>query len=482
MQIHGTLRRAYNRLTANCRHPLALMLVLAMIGSIERTLAADAPKPPDINARKEYQGVAKRAVEAKLYPVAEKNFLAAWEASEGLGPKDQRYLESLKDLANFYAEIGKAAKAEPLYRKELEAAQANHREKYVEGGEAMSDLGLVLFHEGKDAEAESLLAGARDILARQTGAFSFRVAVCLYDLARVYSAQGRFADAETALQKTIRIFENPGTMVKVKAPDAGHYGFQVSGTRYLPNYETVAEARLALARVYLQSGKLDKAEAACNEAIKQIGKYLGKESPSIARAQVLLAGIKIRQANYPEAEALLKQSLTLLGNSLGPGNIQLAGGLQGMAAMYLAQQKLADADLYLQRTLDLVKGGGPTHPRSSKMYSLLVFYADSGRRDEAEELLKLVLDAESKILEDKPLEFAMYLINGADACREWSNHSEAAGLYQRALVIADKNADPHDTALVPFLEHYAKTLKTLGRRTDATAVEARITTINSAGK
>ncbi len=97
-----------------------------------------------------------RALHHGRYAEAEELLEAALKRAEGFGPQDPRLAESLSALADLYYARGEYHKAEPLYRRALEAAQRAWGPESPEASAALVSLADLLSVGGRGGEAEKL--------------------------------------------------------------------------------------------------------------------------------------------------------------------------------------------------------------------------------------------------------------------------------------------------------------------------------------
>ncbi len=102
----------------------------------------------------------------------------------------------LTALGGLLTERGRAREAEPLLREALATGQAAYGEGHADTAAAQSALGACLLALGRAAEAEPLLlAGYRALAAQEDAEHRRRAAAMAAQLAALYQAQGRTAEA-----------------------------------------------------------------------------------------------------------------------------------------------------------------------------------------------------------------------------------------------------------------------------------------------
>ena len=118
-----------------------------------------------------------------------------------------------------------------------------------------------------------------------------------------------------------------------------------------------------LAVRYLNQGKYAQAEPLLQRSLAIREKGLGPEHPDVAQSLNNLAELYRTQGKYAEAEPLFKRSLGIWEESLGPEHPQVATGLNNLAELYRTQGKYAQAGPLYKRALAISeKALGPDHP------------------------------------------------------------------------------------------------------------------------
>ncbi len=202
--------------------------------------------------------------------------------------------------------------------------------------EKSNAAGMEAYRQGRYAEAEQHFTAALKE-AEKFGPDDERLGTSLYYLAEVYRAQGRYADVEPLLRRSLTISE----------------------------------------------------------------KALGPENPDVAPILDRLATLYQTQGKYAQAEPLYQRSLAIWEKVLGPEHPQVATGLNNLAELYQAQGNYLEAEPLYQRSLAIgEKALGPEHPNvATSLHNLASLYQDQGHYTEAEPLYKRSLAIWEKVLE-----------------------------------------------------------------------------------
>ncbi len=156
----------------------------------------------------------------------------------------------------------------------------------------------------------------------------------LNNLAWVYSAQGRAAEAEPLYKRALAIAE------QALGPDHPEIG------THLHN----------LAALYRTQGRLAEAELLLKRALA-IGEKAAPDHPHVAKALNNLAELYRVQGRYAEAEALYKRALILGEKVLGPDHPDVGTYLSNFAGLRVSQEDWSDAVTLLKRGTDIAIRG-----------------------------------------------------------------------------------------------------------------------------
>ena len=116
-----------------------------------------------------------------------------------------------------------------------------------------------------------------------------------------------------------------------------------------------------LATLYQAQGKYAEAEPLHRRALAIQEKALGPEHPDVANTLNSLAGLYDAQGKYTEAEPLLQRSLAIREKALGPEHQHVATSLGNLAEVYRAQGKYAEAEPLYRRALAGVSVSPPSY-------------------------------------------------------------------------------------------------------------------------
>ena len=346
------------------------------------------------------------------------------------------------------------AEAEILEKEVKRRFGENHANYAV----ALNNLAIVYKAQGKYADAEGLYRRALAIREKVLGSSHADVAGTLSNLANVYSAQGKYADAEGLYRRALAIYE--------KALGASHP--DVAGT--LNN----------LALVYQAQGKYANAEGLYKRALAVYEKALGADHPDVAQTLNNLAVVHGSLGKYAQAEGLYRRALAIREKALGVSHPDIAPTLIGLANIYRAQGKYADAEGLYKRALAIdEKVFGPTHPGvASSLIGLANVYRAQGRSTDAEKLYKRALAINEQPLGPNHPVVAGTLNSLANVYQAQGKYADAEGLLKRALAIREQALGSSHPDLASTLNDLAVVYEAQGKYANAEGLYKRALAIN----
>ena len=144
-----------------------------------------------------------------------------------------------------------------------------------------------------------------------------------------------------------------------------------------------------LAVLYRAQGRYAEAEPLYKRSLAIDEKALGPEHPDVGTALNNLAGLYQAQGRYAEAEPLVQRSLAIREKALGPEHPDVATSLNNLAALYRDQGRYAEAEPLYRRSLAIdEKALGPEHPDVASTQQPGRAVPGQGRYAEAEPLYK----------------------------------------------------------------------------------------------
>jgi tetratricopeptide (TPR) repeat protein/transcriptional regulator with XRE-family HTH domain len=291
---------------------------------------------------------------------------------------------------------------------------------FAEAAHLFNQAGYYLKERALPAQAEPLYQRALAIREQVLGPDHLDTAKSLYNLARLYYDEGRYAEGEQLYQRVLAIRE------KMLGPD----------------HADTAQCLNSLALLYWAWGKYAEAEPLYQRALPISEQTLGMEHRDTAHCLNNLALLYVSQGKYAEAEQLHRRVLAIREKVLEPDHPDTAQSLQNLAALYYAQ-------------------------------------GDQSKYGEAEQLCQDSLAIRERVLGPEHLQTAKSLHNLALLYEAQGKCAEAEALYQRALAIRKKVLGPENPKTLSTEESYAALLRTMQRDEEASVLEAHVKAIQA---
>jgi len=269
--------------------------------------------------------------------------------------------------------------AEGALRTELNGSAAPRpptTEHLSRRNEEVRDLIEQRQYESAVALAEEALTAAESSL----GVANPTTVASLDNLAEIYRALGRYADAERTYRKILAVRELALGPAHPEIADRlddlawachsqGHYAeaeplykkaLAIRKNTFGPAHPDVGASLNNLAVLYHRQDRYGEAESLYQRALGITEKALGAEHPDEALgsdrvdvATILddLAWACHSQGHYAEAEPLYKKALAIRKNTFGPAHPDVGASLNNLAVLYSIQGRYADAEPLYERAL-----------------------------------------------------------------------------------------------------------------------------------
>jgi tetratricopeptide (TPR) repeat protein len=237
---------------------------------------------------------------------------------------------------------------------------------------SLNNLAALYYAMGRYAEAEPLYVRSLSIYELLVGAGHPSTAMSLNNLAVLYDAMGRYAETEPLYVRSLSIYQ------------------QQLGADH-PN---TAPTLNNLAELYRAMGRYPEAEPLYVRSLAIREQQLGAEHPYTAMSLNNLALLYHAMGRYPEAEPLYLRSLVIREQKLGAENPYTATSLNNLALLYHAMGRYPEAEPLYVRSLSIYQQQlGADHPSTaSSLNNLAGLYKEMGRYPEAEPLLARALE------------------------------------------------------------------------------------------
>jgi tetratricopeptide (TPR) repeat protein len=284
--------------------------------------------------------------------------------------------------------------------------------------EPHNNLGIILLDRAEWQLAEQEFETARKAMPADAEG------TVLGNLAVIYLATSRLAEAEPLLERALKI-------------DEKSFG---------PEHPSVARSLNNLAQLYQDTNRAAEAEPLMERALKMTEKILGPEDPHVAIYLSNLGELYYATNRLAEAEPLLERALKMNEKVLGPEHPKVAISLDNLALLYQDTNRLAEAELLMKRATSIFeKSYGPEHPSVARnLANLARLYQDTNRQAEAEPLLERGLKIDEKSFGPEQPNVAIRLGKLAHLYQDTNRLAEAEPLLERALKIDEKILGPED--------------------------------------
>jgi len=297
---------------------------------------------------------------------AEQHFLHAIRIyRQHHGEEHPDTLRATADIGWVYEDQGRYHDMERLWTKNLKFRQR------VSGVElqlsTMNALAVTFYYLGKYKEAESLFDKILQIVRRELGEENVpRLPFWKCNLARVYTAQGRYEEAERLFVEALENAEFPEEFSR---------------------WEFFYTSRMA--NMYREQGRYDKAEPIFVKTLETQRLVLGDEHLHTLLSIYGLSRLYTAQDRYEEAETLFSEALQIARRRMRLEHPVTLRFVNGLAVLHTKQKQYDEAETFFDEAL---KGRqrelGDDHPDTLESKNdLAVLYKEQARYEEAEPLL-----------------------------------------------------------------------------------------------
>ncbi len=250
-----------------------------------------------------------------------------------------------------------------------------------------ASLAELLSYRGRRPEAEREFAVTLTSQRKSLGANHPDVAATLIDLGFLYINERKYAEADAALEESLRIYRALGSadaanslrvwslslMGQEKYAEARQRldeCLAIARSQYGPKNQITLTALGNLGDAELHGGDRAAADATLTEAIAGLEEMFGKDSDSLRAPLNNLGELRRLQGRWDEAEALHRRALAIQLKSVGPDGTAVPGTRWQLALDLLARptpERLAEARSELDQGLTLQKKIDAEHPRMDEM-------------------------------------------------------------------------------------------------------------------
>lgn len=356
------------------------------------------------------------------------------------GPDDEKYMEAIADLANFYHNVEDIENAEKLFFEALEICR-----KRFPDTEAMVGINyrLALISGEKEEYEEAIkyyeqaIETGRKVLGEENENFLIVVS----SLAELYLQLEKYEDAELLYKWILEIKERMGA-----EEDSGYM-----------------EALGRLAMVYDNIGDTDQVERLYTKAY-EICRHSFPDHTGASAFPYKLAKILEGKGNYDEAVRLYQEAVEAGRRVVGEGDLDFTVVLDDFAKLYLHRGDYESAEALFNESLETRKQIlGKEHPDYVKAINEIAsLYLDSEYFVGAERLYRELADVVKLILGEESLEYGIILNKLGYTYNKLENHKAAEPLYRKVLAIYRKELGTEDSDYIRSVGNLAFTYHHMG--------------------
>lgn len=374
------------------------------------------------------------------------------------GAKNPLYAGLLTNLGVISNKMGNSSAAEKYYLKAMKLYEEISQENSPNYSNTLANLAAVYRSIGKISEAEQLLKKAIDIAARTQSKEHTDYFLRKYSLGVFYQQVGKYEASEKLLKEAAEGIK--------KALGEAH-------NLYSGMLQT-------LGTLYANWGKYEDAEIVYLEAKGLIEKHKGKESNDYANIASNLAALYWRYERYQEAEPLYLNAKAIYEKDpFHKNDNRYMGLLQNLGLLYKSVKRYdAAKELYLKANMRVQDS--PINFFQAKN-NLAVLYIETKEYDQAEAVLKEVLEERKKLLGAEHPHYAESLSSLSELLIKKQQYEQAVQTQLQALEIVKKSFQPQGLEYVREYANVAEAYKHKGDTASAIAYAYQSIALN-AGK
>ena len=243
---------------------------------------------------------------------------------------------TLRSMARVYMSYGEYAKAQPLAEKALNQTQSEGAPD-SELAMCLIDLATLYTYQGKLADAEKLCKAGLSIQKKILYKYHPYLACTIRLLGSIYYEQGRYTEAKITIDEAVSIMHN----YHITDDDVAMAPFFVD-----------------IAKIFVAQNNLDQAESYYRKAMTSINSSYGPEHLYTANVTVGVAKLYILQERYSEAEELINRAITVQEKAYGPDHHLVSASWLTKATICQRNGDLARAEKLVSKSLAAIDKSG----------------------------------------------------------------------------------------------------------------------------
>ena len=337
------------------------------------------------------------------------------------GPDHPDTLQSMNNLASFYAKAGRSNEALALREETLRLRKAQLGPDHPDTLQSMSNLAVSYEDVGRNDEALALREKTLQLMKARLGPDHPSTLQAMNNLASSYAVAGRTEEALKLTEETYRLLRD----------------------KFGPDHPITLRSKNNVAICYTAAGHPEEAIAINEEILEIMETKLGPDHPSTLFCMNSLAVAYQEAGRIEDALALHEKNFRLLKAKLGPDHPDTLISMNNLSMSYATAGRVEEALALREETFRLMKARrGPDHPDTlSSMHHLAVSYASVGRIEEAVKLREETLRLQKSRLGPDHPDTLLNMNSLADLYMRLNRTPEALGLLQTALELWQRRAD-----------------------------------------
>ncbi|KAK4983550.1 hypothetical protein LTR50_007158 [Elasticomyces elasticus] len=296
---------------------------------------------------------------------------------------------------------------------------------------AINRLGRLYSDQGKLAEAEEMWQRALHGSEEALGSKHVLTLHAVHNLGSVYYSQDKLAEAKQMYMRALQGYEEVLNAEHTSTLDTVINQGRLNGLGLRNNLEVFNN----LDRLYSDQGKLPEAEEMWQRALHGSEEALGPTDALTVQSVQMLGLLYYYQGKLAEAEQMCQRALQGREEALGPKNVSTLQSVNNLGALYLDQGKLVEAEQMYQRALQgFEEALGAKHTSTlTTVKNLASLYSNQGKLAEAEQMYQRALQGFEEALGAKHTSTLNTVNNLASLYNNQGKLAEAEQMYQRAL-------------------------------------------------
>ncbi len=329
---------------------------------------------------------------------------AAGKVGERFREKPEVEIALRRAIYATYHGLGAWEKAEQQAVAKLELERRLHGDDGVESLLALTELGHIRDHLGRNREALDALNQADEGLRRRLAPDDPNAVAVRGNLAMAYESAGRTSQAIAIFEDLLRNHDDPN-IPAIRENLAKAYRsagrttdaiailedlLRQTTTRMGPDHPDTLGFRMSLALAYLEVGQTAKAIPILEEVLKGMNARLGPDHPDTFAGVSNLASAYVAVGRVAEALPILERMLRQFEATLGPDDPRTLKVRNNLGGAYWTVGRIADATPLIEETYRRRAARfGPDHPETlTSRSNLAKIYMSTGRTAEAIPILE----------------------------------------------------------------------------------------------